>query len=146
MTFSLDMYKTKVEDNVLNSSISLMTNILTQNGDSYNDNFPISIEPFEFHFNTEEDLAKWKKTYKIPETASAEEAFYLFRDKYKISQDVTDINEIRRIIGVRYEITTKGFSATKSIQIAKEISRNSAVQLQENSSKLTRSKCCSRTY
>ena len=145
MTFSLDMYKTKVEDSVLNSSICLMTNILTQNGDSYNDNFPISIEPFEFNFDSNEDLSKWKKTYKIPETASAEEAFYLFRDKYKISQDITDINEIRRIIGVRYEITTKGFSATKSIQIAKEISRNSAVQLQENSSKLTRCKCCCRT-
>lgn len=135
MTFSLEMYKTKVDDSVLNSSISLMTKILTQNGDSYNDNFPISINPFEFHFDSEEKLSEWKKQYKIPETASAQESFYLLRDKYKI--DSEDIDEIRRILGIRYEISTKGYSATKSIQIAKEISRNSAVQLQENGSKLT---------
>lgn len=135
MTFSLEMYKTKVEDSILNSSISVMTNILTQNEDSYNDNFPISTNPFEFHFKSEEELLNWKKKYKIPETASAQEAFYLFRDKYKIESE--DVDEIRRILAIRYEISTKGYSATKSIKISKEISRNSAVQLQENGSKLT---------
>lgn len=135
MTFALEMYKTKVEDNILNSSISVMTNILTQNGDTYNDNFPISTNPFEFHFDSEEKLAEWKRKYKIPETASAQEAFYLFRDKYEIESE--DIDEIRRILAIRYEISTKGYSATKSIEISKEISRNSAVQLQENGSKLT---------
>ncbi len=135
MTFSLEMYKTKVEDSILNYSISVMTNILTQNGDSYNDNFPISTNPFEFHFNSEEELLNWKKKYKIPETASAQEAFYLFRDKYGIESE--DVDEIRRILAIRYEISTKGYSATKSIEISKEISRNSAVQLQENGSKLT---------
>lgn len=135
MTFSLEMYKTKVEDRILNSSISVMTNILNQNGDEYNDNFPITTNPFEFQFNSEEKLAEWKKKYKIPETASAQEAFYLFRDKYEIESE--DIDEIRRILAIRYEISTKGYSSTKSIQISKQISRNSAVQLQENSSKLT---------
>lgn len=137
MTFSLDMYKTKVEDSILNSSISLMTSILEQNGDSYNDNFPISVNPFEFQFQSDEKLQDFKKQYNIPEKASAQETFYLLRDKYKI--DSEDVDEIRRILAIRYEISTKGYSATKSIKIAKEISRNSAVQLQENGSKLTRS-------
>ncbi len=135
MTFALEMYKSKTDDASLNSSISLMTLILQNNNDSYCDNFPISIEPFEFHFNSDEKLAEWKKAYKIPETASAEEAFYLFRDKYNI--DSEDIKEIRRILAIRYEITTKGYSVTKSISIAKSISRSSAIQLQESSSELT---------
>lgn len=135
MTFSLEMYKTKVEDSALNSSISLMTQILSQNGDSYADNFPISIEPFEYHFNSDEELYNWKKKYKIPETASAQEAFYLLRDKYKIESE--NVEEIRRILAIRYEISTKGYSTTRSIEISKEISRNSAVQLQENGLKLT---------
>ncbi len=135
MTFSLEMYKTKVEDKVLNSSISLMTKILTQNGDSYNDNFPISINPFQFNFGSDEEILEWKKKFDLPETASAQESFYLLRDKYKIESE--DVEEIRRILGIRYEISTKGYSATKSIQIAKEISRNSAVQLQENGANLT---------
>lgn len=135
MEFSLEMYKSKTDDKQLNKSISVMTTILETNGDSYIDPFPISIDPFEFHFNSEEDLKEWKKIYKIPETASAEEAFYLFRDKYGI--DSEDIKEIRQILAIRYAITTVGYSTTRSIEISSRISRNSAVQLQENSQDLT---------
>ena len=39
MTFSLEMYKSKSDDESLNSSISLMTQILNANGDTYVDNF-----------------------------------------------------------------------------------------------------------
>ena len=129
------MYKSKADDNSLNSSISLMTRILRDNGDSYVDNFPISINPFMFNFDSDEALLKWKEKYNIPEAASAEEAFYLFRDKYNINSE--DIDEIRRILAIRYEITTKGYSATRSLEISKSICRNSFVQLQENSNDLT---------
>ena len=135
MDFSLEMYKTKVEDEQLNSSILVMTNILKNNGDNYIDTFPISIEPFEYHFESEEKLSDWKTKYKIPEAASAEEAFYLFRDKYNI--DSENIEEIRQILAIRYAITTIGYSTTRSIEISGRISRNSAVQLQENSQSLT---------
>ena len=129
------MYKSKADDQSLNSSISLMTRILRDNGDTYVDNFPISINPFEFHFESEEALAKWKENYKIPEAASAEEAFYLFRDKYNIESE--DPEEIRRVLAIRYEISTKGYSATRSLAISNSITRNSAIQLQENSNDLT---------
>ncbi len=135
MQFSLEMYKSKTDDEQLNSSILLMTNILEANGNSYIDNFPISIDPFEFHFDTEDELIKWKKTYKIPDAASAEEAFYLFRDKYNINSE--NIKEIRQILAIRYAISTVGYSTTRSIEISDEISRECAVQLQENSQNLT---------
>ncbi len=135
MDFSLEMYKSKTDDDQLNNSISLMTAILESNGNEYVDTFPISIEPFEYHFNSPEELSEWKKKYKIPEAASPEEAFYLFRDKYNIKSE--DVKEIRRILSIRYAITTIGYSTTRSIEIAEKISRNSAVQLQENSQKLT---------
>lgn len=129
------MYKSKTEDEQLNNSILLMTNILEQNGNSYVDTFPISIDPFEYHFESDEALNEWKKKYKIPEAASAEEAFYLFRDKYNISSE--NVKEIRQILAIRYAITTIGYSTTRSLAISDEISRESAVQLQENSQKLT---------
>ena len=135
MEFSLEMYKSKTDDEQLNSSISLMTTILEQNGDGYIDNFPISINPFEFHFGSEEELNNWKKLYKIPDAASAEEAFYLFRDKYNINSE--DVKEIRQILAIRYAISTIGYSTTRSIEIAHRISRESAIQLQENSQNLT---------
>lgn len=135
MKFSLEMYKSKTDDGHLNDSILLMTNILENNGNSYVDTFPISIEPFEYHFESEEELLEWKKEYDIPETASAEEAFYLFRDKYNINSE--NVKEIRQILAIRYAITTIGYSTTRSIQISDEISRDAAVQLQENSQNLT---------
>jgi penicillin-binding protein 2 len=135
MTFALEMYKSKTDDESLNSSILLMVQILENNGDSYVDNFPISINPFSFTFDSEEEANTWKTKYGILETASAEEAFYLFRDKYNI--DSEDVEEIRKILAIRYEITTKGYSATKSLAISSSISRNSAIQLQENSNDLT---------
>ena len=135
MEFSLEMYNAKTEDDQLNSSILTMTNILESNGDSYIDPFPISIEPFEYHFENDEKLAAWKTKYKIPETASAEEAFYLFRDKYNIKSD--NVKEIRQILAIRYAITTIGYSTTRSMEISDNISRTSAVQLQENSQSLT---------
>ncbi len=135
MGFSLEMYKTKVDDDVLNNSISLMTRILEMNGDSYIDNFPISINPYEYHFSSEEELEEWKKKYKIPEQASPQEAMYIVKDKYKIESE--DAEEIRRILAIRYAISTQGYSVTKSIQISPSISRKSAVMLHENSSDLT---------
>lgn len=135
MKFSLEMYKSKTEDEQLNSSIILMTSILEQNGDSYVDTFPISIDPFQYNFDSEEELAEWKEKYDIPEAASAEEAFYLFRDKYNITSE--DVKEIRQALAIRYAITTIGYSTTKSLAISDEITRESAVQLQENSQNLT---------
>jgi penicillin-binding protein 2 len=134
-SFSVEMYKTNVENSVLNDSILLMTTILEENGDSYINTFPISTNPFAYNFSSDEELAKWKTTYKIPETASAEEAFYLFRDKYGINSD--DITEISKILAIRYAITTQGYSSTKSIEISSKISRNSAVKLQERGLDLT---------
>lgn len=135
MSFSLEMYKTKVEDEQLNNSILTMVNILEANGDSYIDTFPISIDPFQYNFGSEEELNNWKEKYKIPETASAEEAFYLMRDKYQIKTD--DVKDIRKILAIRYSITSIGYSTTKSIEISDSISRNSAVQLQERGEELT---------
>ena len=129
------MYKTKVDSSILNNSISIMTRILEQNGDSYKDNFPISINPCQYNFSSEEELANWKEKYRIPEEASAEEALFIFRDKYEIESE--DIGEIRRILAIRYAITTEGYSTTRSIQISPNISRQSAVMLQENGSELT---------
>lgn len=135
MGFSVEMYKTNVENDVLNDSILLMTNILKQNGDSYINPFPICINPYGFMFNTEEELAEWRETYDIPDTASPEEAFYLFRDKYEIDNENPE--EILQILAIRYAITTQGYSTTKSIEISDSITWQSAVQLGEMGQELT---------
>lgn len=131
MGFSLELFKSKIETEDLNSTILNMINVLEKNGDKYVDSFPINLEPFEFKFSNEEQAIEWKKAYKIDESANAEECFYFFKDKYDITNE--DIYEIRKIIGIRYQITKNGYSSIKSIKISSNISRASALEFNEKS-------------
>lgn len=131
MGFSLELYKTKVDTDTLYASILNMVNVLEANGDRYVDSFPISINPFGFNFSDEASLQKWKQNNKIDEAASAEECFYFFKNKYKINND--SIEETRKIIAIVYEIKTKGYSTTKSIEVASNISSASVQVFEERS-------------
>lgn len=142
MGFSLELYKSKIETEELNNTILNMINLLEKNGDKYVDSFPISIEPFEFKFSTEEGNKEWKKSYKIDEGATPEECFYFFKEKYDISNE--DIFEVRKIIAIRYEITKNGYSSIKSIKISTNISRTSALEFNERSNSFPRNKRSSR--
>ena len=88
----------------------------------------------KFTYNDESSQKNWKKSYNIPEDASAEQAFFSFKDKYKITEE--NVKNVRKIIAVRYEITRNGYSSTRSVKIASDISRNSAVKIREQNSKL----------
>ena len=133
MTFALEMYKTKIETGNLNDTILKIINTLEQNGDTYTDTFPININPFSYSFQSEERKKNWLKTYNLDANTTAEEAFYYFKDKYEINTD--DINDIRKILTVRYRISSEGYSATKSLTISNSISRNSALIFDEQSDK-----------
>lgn len=131
MTFSLELYKTKSESDVLNDTILKIINTLEENGDSYTDTFPISIDPFEYTFTSDTKKTTWLEKYDLDENTTAEEAFYYFKDKYEIQNE--DISEIRKIIVVRYRISSEGYSSTKSLTISSDISRNSALIFTEQS-------------
>ena len=130
--FSVELYKTKIDDKELNNSILNIVNLLEKYQIKYVDSFPISVNPFEFTIS-DETLTNWKKTYDLDENISAEEAFYKFKDKYDIEN--TDITEIRKIIAIRYEITTTGYSSTKALTIAEGIPREAVAEFSESSDK-----------
>ena len=135
MQFSLEMYKTKADTDTLNTDILNMIEVLEKYGVSYVNSFPINIEPFEFTIS-EGTLANWKKSNNLNEDITAQEAFYKFKDKYKI-QNTNDITKIRKIIAIRYELSQKGYSSTKSVMIAKNIPREAVAEFSESSEKFT---------
>lgn len=133
MTFGLELYKTKLENDILNETILRVINTLEENNDTYIDTFPIKIEPFDFDFSNEERRNTWLNKYELNADVSAETAFNYFKDRYEIKEQ--DIKDIRKIITVRYRITSEGYSATKSLTISNNISRKSALIFDEQSSK-----------
>lgn len=129
MGFRLDLYKTKVDNQTLNDTILNIINILEKNGDKYSDNLPITVEPFSFVSQDDEYIKNWKKKNKIDENASAEDCFYILKDKYEIQSN--NIAETRKIMAIRYEISQNGYSSTKAVEICNNLSRASCMELSE---------------
>ena len=73
---SLQLYKTKIDDETLNNSLLKIVNVLEENSDSYTDSLPIKVDPFEFTIS-EETQKSWKKQNNISEEKNAEECFYI---------------------------------------------------------------------
>ena len=129
MGFRLDLYKTKVDNQTLNETILNIIRILEKNGDKYYDNIPITVEPFAFTSQDEEYLKNWKKKMQFNEDASAEDCFYILKEKYEIQSN--DIIEARKIMAIRYEISQNGYSSTKAVEICGNLSRESVLELSE---------------
>lgn len=130
--FSLEMYKSKVDTQTLNTAILNMVEVLEKYECSYSDTFPITIDPFEFTIS-DETLADWKEANKFDEDISAQDAFYKFKDKYEIQN--TNIQEVRKIIVIRYLISQKGYSSTKAVTISEDIPREAVAEFSESSEK-----------
>lgn len=128
--YSLELYRTKIDTQELNNTLLKIVQILENNNDSYIDTFPIKIEPFEFTIG-EETQIKWKEKNKIEKNKTAEECFYIFKEKYKIQNE--DIKEARKIMTLRYLVAQNGYSSIRSVELATDISSLSLAQLNEQS-------------
>lgn len=134
MGFSLELYKSKNDNQTLNTTILTMIEVLEKNGDSYKDSFPIRLDEegnLYFDFDTDEKAINWKKKMKLNESYTPEQCMQALKEKYEIQYE--DINQIRKILAIRYQILQDGYSTTKSITIANSISRESALEFNERS-------------
>lgn len=127
ITYNLELYKTKSDSETLNRCILNLVNLLEGNKEKYPDNFPVDINK---KFTLEgEKLEKWLLDYKFDKNASVDDVIEGFVKKYKITNEKWE--DIRKIISIRYEITTKGYSNTKSLTIAENVSKETIAQISE---------------
>ena len=130
--YSLEMYKTKVEDADLNQAILNMVQTLEKYGCSYDDILPIKVEPLEFTISGE-SLSSWKEDNNFDENITAEEAFNKLKDRYEIQFD--NVQDARKVMLIRYEITVNGYSSTKSVEISDNIPAEAVAEFSESSDK-----------
>lgn len=127
MVYNVEILKTKVDNDTLNNTLLQIAKTLEENGDKYKDLFPIKIDPFEFKNINEES---WKKANNIDLSYNAEQCFDFFKKRYKVN--VEDIGDARRIVTLRYLIEMDGgFSNTKPVQLASNISNASYAKFNE---------------
>lgn len=127
--FCVNLYRTTSDNQQLNDNIFNIINVLEQNGDKYVDNLILTVEPFGFSTSNEDSIRRWKKNNNLKEECSAEECFWALKKKYQINYD--DIQDTRKIMAIRHEITQKGYSNVKPVVIANYISKNSVLQFSE---------------
>lgn len=132
MKFDLELYKSKIDTQTLNQAIWNIVQVLEKYGVSYVDSFPIKINPIEFTI-ADEELATWKKNNDLAENITAEEALNAFKEKYDIESN--NIEQIRKIIAIRYAIVQNGYSSTKALKIASDIPREAVAEFSENGDK-----------
>ena len=129
--YSVELYKIKSSNEELNNVILKMVKLLENNKDTYINNFPINSD-LKFTYTSNEAINNWKAKYKIPKEANEKECIKSFKERYEITNE--KIEDVLKIIAIRYEITTNGYSTTKSIKIAEDISKVSAIQFNEQNS------------
>ena len=144
-TFNIELYKTKSDDKTLNNCILNLVNLLEKYDEEYPDSFPINSE--KKYTVKDNELKEWLKKYDLSQNSSIEEVINYFINKYKIENE--NWKDIRKIISIRYEISTKGYSSTKSLKIANDVSREVIAQISEKNSEfpgITISTDSDRTY
>ena len=127
--YNAEIYRTKIDNDTLNTSLLNFAVTLEQNQDSYIDEFPITINPFNFKEDIDPD--SWKKSNEIDPNSDAEACFNFFKNRYKVNND--NLDEARKIITLRYAIELEGYSNTKSVQLASNISNASFAKINEMS-------------
>ena len=123
------------ENNVFaNGSILRMCAIITENGDSYTDELPITrTAPFEFtdmNVIQRTRLQAWLKANGLDPEASAVEVMAKMRSRYGIDNNYT-AEEMRIIAGVRYEINIRYVINTSDYVFAEDVSIDTITALME---------------
>lgn len=125
---SLEIYKSKVDNLTLNNTILNIITILEKNKDEYKDSFPIDIKKMEFTIKDEE-LKNWKEVNEIDEALDAKQVLNYYKEKYEIAKE--NIEDIRKIVGVRYGIEKEGYTSMRAYVISEDISLASVAEIEE---------------
>ncbi len=83
-SFSVRISGSGLSKEELNSNIETLIKILDQNGDTFEDNFPIIIKGDEYKFTYQDEIDKWLKGMGFDTSMDAEEAFNALRSLFNI--------------------------------------------------------------
>ena len=126
--YSLEIYRSKIEESVLNDTILRTINVLEKNNDEYNNEFPIDSNTMNYKYD-EEKIQTILKENKLDENMSAEQFIDNYINQYNL-QNYSRTDALK-IIAVRYGITKKGYSSMRGYEISSNISETSIAEIEE---------------
>jgi len=133
--YTVTLEKDMMED--INATLKRLVEVLDENGDVFEDNFPITLnEPYDFlEYNTENKgvLSSSFKAYLKKRKINIESTPQEIVTQLKSYYELNDYDELmaRKIIGIRCELDLGGYAATGYI-LANDISINSVTKIKED--------------
>ena len=127
--YNVEIHKTKISNDTLNESLLFLAQTLESNQDTYKDTFPIIIKDGNLAFKDTLDQEKWKTANKIDTTFDVNQCFDFFKNRYKINEE--NLENARKIVALRYFIEQNGYSNTKAVTLAENVSNASFAKINE---------------
>lgn len=135
--FSVQVVYSDMPEDKLNDILLNTVYVLKKNGDSYVDTIPISDIDYSFTYKSDETKTAEKKEqdfknkYKIPLSYDGKKTLKKLAEKYGVDNRYDD-EEIRIIVGMRYELETRGLGYGAPVTIASDVSMESVSVFEEN--------------
>ena len=118
--YSLRLQKTGMSDDDFNAMLLRLFNILDGEGYQLSDTLPISaVAPYEFIFSGKEEEKKWFSDNSLKVGMTADDVLNYYKERYN-AEKIPE-NELRRLIGMRYDIRKSGFSINSSYILASDV-------------------------
>ncbi len=124
--FFVEIQKSDADDATLNQLILNLISVVENAGSEYTDNLEISFAPYTYQFYQYEGAERDEKIYELGYDAdsnrllSAPEKIAQLAEKYGVDKQYAP-DDVRRIVGVRYEMEYRNFSAANSYTFASDV-------------------------
>ncbi|MBE7035865.1 MAG: hypothetical protein E7403_01070 [Ruminococcaceae bacterium] len=135
--FTVAIAKINDDKNALNRVVLNLANLFSSKEMDYEDTFPVSqTTPFEYRFSGADEEAKQKakqsflEERKYAADIKAEEVIEKYKKRYNISDEYSQ-EEVRRIIGVRYEMEKRNFSSNNPYVFATDVDIETITTIKE---------------
>ena len=134
--FSVDITKSGISYDELNDVILKLVNYFDMVNEKYTDTLPISKEDYDFLYRNYSDDERVKKINSFRESIDAKpdysgkDCIYILADRYNIDDRYT-LEELRKIVGIRYVMELRGTGSTIPFTIASNVSLNTVSHIKE---------------
>ncbi len=136
--FAVDISKSDMSYDQLNDIILKTVNLLDSLGQKYTDTLPIDKNSFDFTYNSYEGDERRNKIFAFKESIGADkntgglECVHLLAKKYDIDNRYSN-SDLRKIVGIRYEMENRGFGSSTPYTIAQDVSLETVSRIEEGS-------------
>lgn len=136
--FSVQVAYSSEPSDKINDVLLATVDVLKENGEKYVDSLPISKKNYTYTYKDDDystrksKIKAFKEKYNISRGADGKQTLRQLAKRYDLDDRYT-YDEIRKIVGMRYELETRGLAYGAPVTIASDVSMDTVSVFKENS-------------